>query len=103
MNIIYNLAFLVLLQFSFCSDRALQLPKSSTQTGSVQIQKRDNVVDANIVLHPAGQNKAHSTAEAVLYKGYLTLISVLQHGYTPIYDLIVAFNQPIYFSVCEAK
>ena len=49
MNIIYNLAFLVLLQFSFCSDRALQLPQSSAQTDSVQIQKRDNVVDANIV------------------------------------------------------
>jgi photosystem II stability/assembly factor-like uncharacterized protein len=49
MNIIYNFAFLVLLHFSFCSDRALQLPQSSAQTDSVQIQKRDNVVDANIV------------------------------------------------------
>jgi hypothetical protein len=34
MNIIYNLAFLILLQFSFCSDRALQLPQSSAQTDS---------------------------------------------------------------------
>ncbi len=48
MNIIYNLAFLVLLHFSFYADRALQLPQSSAQTDSVQIQ-RDNVVDANIV------------------------------------------------------
>jgi photosystem II stability/assembly factor-like uncharacterized protein len=49
MNITYNLAFLVLLQFSFCSDQALPLPQSSAQTDSVQIQKKDNVVDANIV------------------------------------------------------
>ena len=41
MNIICCLAFLVLLQFSFCSDRALQLPQSSAQPGSVQVQKRD--------------------------------------------------------------
>ena len=54
---IYNLSFLwyipiisvLLFQFSFCSDRALQLPQSSAQTDSVQIQKRDNVVEANIV------------------------------------------------------
>ena len=49
MNIICCLAFLVLLQFSFCSDRALQLPQSSAQPDSVQIQKRDNAVDANMV------------------------------------------------------
>ena len=41
MNIICCLAFLVLLQFSFCSDRALQLPQSSAQPDSVQVQKRD--------------------------------------------------------------
>jgi photosystem II stability/assembly factor-like uncharacterized protein len=49
MNIICCLAFLVLLQFSFCADRALQLPQSSAQPDSVQIQKRDNAVDANMV------------------------------------------------------
>ena len=49
MNVIYCLAFLVVLQFSSCSDRPLQLPQSSARPDSVQVQKRDNAVDANIV------------------------------------------------------
>jgi photosystem II stability/assembly factor-like uncharacterized protein len=53
MNIIYCLAFLVLLQFSSCSDRAFQLPQFSARTDSVQIHNRDNVVDANIVFKSA--------------------------------------------------
>jgi photosystem II stability/assembly factor-like uncharacterized protein len=53
MNIICCLAFLVLLQCSFCSDRALLLSQSSAQPDSVQIQKRDNAVDANMVFRSA--------------------------------------------------
>jgi hypothetical protein len=57
MNIIYCLAFLVLLQFSFCSGRALQLPQASAQADSVQRQKRDNAVAANMVFRSADGGK----------------------------------------------
>ncbi|HEX8529741.1 MAG TPA: exo-alpha-sialidase [Cytophagales bacterium] len=49
MKIICYLAFLLLLQFSFCYDWALELPQSSAQPDDQQKQKRDKTGAANIV------------------------------------------------------
>jgi photosystem II stability/assembly factor-like uncharacterized protein len=57
MNIIYCLAFLVFLQFSFCSGRALQLPLASAQLDSAKTQKGDNAVEANMVFRSADGGK----------------------------------------------
>lgn len=46
---IYNLAFLLLFPFSFCSDRSLQLPQSFAKPDDQQNQKRDKTGAANIV------------------------------------------------------
>jgi photosystem II stability/assembly factor-like uncharacterized protein len=46
---IYNLAFLLLFQFSFAFDQALEFPQSSPLPGSQQEQKRDKAGAANIV------------------------------------------------------
>ena len=48
MNIIYNLAFLLLFQFLSC-DQALEFPQSSPLPDSQQKQKRDKAGAANIV------------------------------------------------------
>jgi photosystem II stability/assembly factor-like uncharacterized protein len=53
MKVVCYLAFLLLFQFSFCSDRALELPKASARPDSVKTQKRDNAVDANMVFRSA--------------------------------------------------
>jgi photosystem II stability/assembly factor-like uncharacterized protein len=49
MNIIYNLAFLLLFQFFSSCNQAVKLPQSPTQPDSLQIQKRDKAGTANIV------------------------------------------------------
>ncbi|HUR12704.1 MAG TPA: hypothetical protein VM012_15110 [Flavitalea sp.] len=49
MKIIYNLAFLLLFEFSSCSDRALELSQSLAQPDNQQNQKRDKTGAANIV------------------------------------------------------
>jgi photosystem II stability/assembly factor-like uncharacterized protein len=49
MNIIYSLAFLLLFQFSFVCDQALEFPQSFPLPDSQQEQKRDKAGAANIV------------------------------------------------------
>jgi hypothetical protein len=49
MNIFYNLAFLLLLRFSFSSNQALELPQSPPLPDSEQEQKSDKAGAANIV------------------------------------------------------
>ncbi|HLG38457.1 MAG TPA: sialidase family protein, partial [Chitinophagaceae bacterium] len=49
MKIIYNLAFLLLFQFLFAFDQALELPPSSPLPDCQQIQQRDKAAAANIV------------------------------------------------------
>ncbi len=48
MKIIYNLAFLLLLQFPFAYDQALEFPQSSHLPDSLQQQKRDKAGAGNI-------------------------------------------------------
>ena len=50
MNIIYNLVFLLLCQFSFVCDQALEFPQSSPLPNSQQKQKSDKAGAANIVI-----------------------------------------------------
>ena len=49
MNIIYNLAFLLLFQFSIAFDQALELPQLSPQLDSQGTEKRDMAAESNIV------------------------------------------------------
>ncbi len=49
MNIIYNLAFLLLFQFTFAFNQALEFPQSSPLPDSPEKQKRDKAGTANIV------------------------------------------------------
>ncbi len=63
MKIIYNLAFLLFFQFSSCSDRALELPQSSTQPDSVQRQKPLSAAEREAEL-----KKWEATPAGIMYK-----------------------------------
>jgi photosystem II stability/assembly factor-like uncharacterized protein len=79
MKIIYNLALLLLLQFSFCSDRELVLAQSSARPDSVQSQKRDNAAVATIVLKSTDGGKTWQPIDAGL-PAQFSVASIIQVG-----------------------
>ena len=63
---IHNLAFLLLFQFSFAFDQALEFPQSSSPPDSKQKQKRDRAGAANIIFKSAdGGQTWHDISEGL--------------------------------------